>query len=304
MPETPIVVENLVKYYDGRCVLDGISLQVPRGCIYGLLGRNGSGKTTMIRILLGLEPPTRGRTLVLGEESMRLSAGAHGRVGYVAEGHNLIQSYRVQRLIGLCKGLSLKWNDDFFGRLVETFRLPMDRRVRELSAGMRAQLNLALAMAIDPELLILDDPTLGLDTVARRQFLELAIDVIQQQGRTILFSSHILGDVERIADRVGVLVAGKIVIDCTLEELKDRIRKLRVIFPERAPEDLYITEIIRQQSQGREMVLTVANWNPQKQAILETFKPESCTEVPMTLEDIFIECTRPASAAILQESEV
>ncbi len=304
MNDNPIVVENLVKYYDGRCVLDGISLEVPRGCIYGLLGRNGSGKTTMIRILLGLEPPTRGRTRVLGEDSMRLSAKAHGRVGYVAEGHNLIQSYRVGRLIGLCKGLSLQWNDEFFGRLVETFRLPMDRRVRELSAGMRAQLNLALAMAIDPELLILDDPTLGLDTVARRQFLELAIDVIQRQGRTILFSSHILGDVERIADRVGVLVAGKLVIDCTLEELKDRIKKLRVIFPERAPEDLYITDVVHRQSQGREMVLTVANWNPQKRVILETFKPESCTEVPMTLEDIFIECTRPASAPILQEGEV
>jgi len=304
MNDKPIVVEDLVKYYDGRCVLDGVSLEVPRGCIYGLLGRNGSGKTTMIRILLGLEPPTRGRTLVLGEDSMRLSARAHGRVGYVAEGHNLIQSYRVGRLISLCKGLSLQWNGEFFGRLVETFRLPMDRRVRELSAGMRAELNLALAMAIDPELLILDDPTLGLDTVARRQFLELAIDVIQRQGRTILFSSHILGDVERIADRVGILVAGKIVVDCTLEELKDRVKKLRVIFPERAPEDLYITEIINQQNQGREMVLTVANWNRQKQTILETFRPESCTELPMTLEDIFIECTRPASAPVLQESEV
>jgi ABC-2 type transport system ATP-binding protein len=304
MNDNPIIVENLVKYYDGRCVLDGISLEVPRGCIYGLLGRNGSGKTTMIRILLGLEPPTRGRTLVLDEDSMRLSAKAHGRVGYVAEGHNLIQSYRVQRLVGLCKGLSLQWNDEFFGHLVETFRLPMDRRVRELSAGMRAQLNLALAMAIDPELLILDDPTLGLDTVTRRQFLELAIDVIQRQGRTILFSSHILGDVERIADRIGILAAGKLVVDCTLEELKDRVKKLRVIFPERAPEDVYLTEIINRQSEGREMVLTVANWNPQKRAILDTFKPESCIEVPMTLEDIFIECTRPASSPILQESEV
>lgn len=304
MNDKPIVIEDLVKYYDGRCVLDGVNLEVPRGCIYGLLGRNGSGKTTMIRILLGLEPPTRGRTLVLGEDSTKLSADAHGRVGYVAEGHNLIQNYRVGRLIGLCKGLSLQWNGEFFGRLVDTFRLPMDRRVRELSAGMRAQLNLALAMAIDPELLILDDPTLGLDTVARRQFIELAIDVIQRQGRTILFSSHILGDVERIADRIGVLVAGKIVVDCTLDELKDRVKKLRVIFPERAPQDLYITDIIHQQSQGREMVLTVANWNPQKRTILETFRPESCTELPMTLEDIFIECTRPATAPVLQESEV
>ena len=304
MLDNVIEVEGLVKYFDGRCILDGIDLKVPRGCIYGLLGRNGSGKTTMIRILLGLEPPTRGRTFVLGQDSMKLSAKTHGRIGYVAEGHHLIQSYKVQRLIDLCKGLSLQWNEDFFGHLMETFRLPMNRKVKELSAGMRAQLNLALAMAVDPDLLILDDPTLGLDTVARRQFLELAIDVIQRQGRTILFSSHILSDVERIADRIGVLVAGKLAVDCALEELKNRVRKLRVIFPEQAPEDLYITEIVNQRAEGREMVLTVANWNQQKKAILDTFGPESCTEMPMTLEDIFIECTRPASSVVPQESEV
>jgi ABC-2 type transport system ATP-binding protein len=304
MSENPIVIENLVKYYGGRCVLDGINLEVPRGCIYGLLGRNGSGKTTMIRILLGLEPVTRGRTVLLGEDSTRISAQTHGRIGYVAEGHNLIQNYKVQRLINLCKGLSLHWDDESFGHLIETFRLPMDRKVKELSAGMRAQLNLALAMAIEPELLILDDPTLGLDTVARRQFLELAIDLIQRQGRTILFSSHILSDVERIADRIGILLAGKLVVDCALDELKTRVRKLQVIFPDKPPDDLYLTEIINRQDRGREMVVTVANWNAQKQAILDTFRPESCAELSMTLEDIFIECTRPASTSVVQESEV
>jgi ABC-2 type transport system ATP-binding protein len=181
---------------------------------------------------------------------------------------------------------------------METFRLPADRRVRELSIGMRAQLNLALAMAIDPELLILDDPTLGLDSVARRQFLELAIEIIARQGRTILFCSHILSDVERIAERIGILAAGKLVVDCPLEELKKRVKKLRVIFPEAAPANLYLTEIINQQIQGREMVITVANWNQQKQAILETMKPSSCTEIPMSLEDIFIECTKPTSESI------
>ncbi len=293
MDENVIKVENLVKYFDGRCVLDGINLNVPRGCIYGLLGRNGSGKTTIIRILLGLEPPTRGQTFLLDAESTELSAKLHSRIGYVAEGHNLIQNYRVGRLIKLCKDLSLQWNDEFFNHLIETFRLPADRKVKELSIGMRAQLNLALAMAIDPELLIFDDPTLGLDTVARRQFLELAIELIQQQGRTILFCSHILSDVERIADKIGILAAGKLVVDCPLEELKERIKKLRIIFPESAPPNLYLTEIINQQIQGREMVVTVANWNKQKQTVLETFKPSSCTEIPMSLEDMFIECTKP-----------
>jgi ABC-2 type transport system ATP-binding protein len=298
MNENVIEVENLVKYFDGRCVLDGINLKVPRGCIYGLLGRNASGKTTIIRILLGLEPPTRGQTFLLGAESANLSAKVHSRIGYVAEGHNLIQNYTVGRLIKLCKDLSLHWNDKFFEHLTETFRLPMDRRIGQLSIGMRAQLNLSLALAIDPELLILDDPTLGLDTVARRQFLELAIDLIGQQNRTILFSSHILSDVERIADRIGILAGGKLVVDCALEELKNRVKKFRLIFPESAPENLYLTEIVNQEIEGREIAITVANWNQQKQAMLGTFQPSSCTELPMSLEDIFIECTKPDVAPL------
>ncbi len=155
MNDNVIKVENLVKYFDGRCVLDGINLTVPRGCIYGLLGRNGAGKTTIIRILLGTEPATRGETLLLDTESTNLSPGIRGRIGCVAEGHNLIQNYRVNRIIKLCKDLALHWNDESFDHLIETFRLPMDRRVKDLSMGMRAQLNLSLAMAIDPELLIL-----------------------------------------------------------------------------------------------------------------------------------------------------
>jgi len=304
MPDNAIEIDGLVKYYEGRCVLDGIDLKVPRGCIYGLLGRNGCGKTTIIRILLGLEPPTRGTTALLGQDSMELTAQTRGRIGYVAEGHHLIQNYRVRRLVDLCKGLAAHWDAAFFDRLMETFRLPMDRKVKDLSTGMRAQLNLALAMTVEPELLIFDDPTLGLDTVARRQFLEMAIDLIQKQNRTILFSSHILGDVERIADRIGIIAAGKLVVDCELEELKNRVKKLQVLFPREAPRDLYITEIINQRAEGREMVLTVANWNPQKRAILETFQPESFTELPMRLEDIFIECTRPSSELVLEESEV
>ena len=154
MSNEAIKIKDLVKYYDGRCILDDINLEVPRGCIYGLLGRNGVGKSTLIRILLGLELPTRGQTHLLGCDSSRLSAKIHGRIGYVAEGHNLIQNYRVGKLINLCKSLSAKWDQDFFDHLLETFRLPMDRKIKEMSAGMRAQLNLSLAMATDPELLI------------------------------------------------------------------------------------------------------------------------------------------------------
>jgi len=292
MNNAAVEIENLVKYYEGRCVLDGINLKVPSGCIYGLLGRNGVGKTTIIRILLGLESASRGRTSLLGVETARLTARDRGRIGYVAEGHHLIQHYRLARLVELYQGLAINWNEQFFAELIARFRLPMDRKIKQLSNGMRAQLNLSLTMAIDPQLLILDDPTLGLDTISRRQFLELAIDLIQRDGRSILFCSHILSDVERIADRVGILAAGKLVVDCQLEELKNRVRKLRVIFADAAPAKLPLTEIISCQASGRELVLTVANWNEHKQAMLNTFQPQSCNEIPMSLEDIFIECTQ------------
>jgi ABC-2 type transport system ATP-binding protein len=132
---------------------------------------------------------------------------------------------------------------------------------------------------------------MGLDTVSRRQFLELAIELISRDGRTILFSSHILSDVERLADRIGILRAGKLVVDCQLEELKKRVKKLRVIFDGEPPKEIPITEIMTEKRQGREIIISAANWNENKQTILNTFRPASCTEIPMTLEEIFIECT-------------
>jgi ABC-2 type transport system ATP-binding protein len=291
MGENVIEVQGVVKYFGGRCVLDGIDLAIPMGCIYGLLGRNGVGKTTLIRMLMGLEPATRGHLSVLGTDSTSLPPAVKGRIGYVAEGHHLIQDYRVGRLVALCKALALKWDQGFFDQMTDAFRLPMERKVRDLSTGMRAQLNLALSLAVDPELLILDDPTLGLDTVARRQFLELAIDLIQRQGRTILFSSHMLGDVERIADRIGILLAGRLAVDCSLEELRHRIRKIRLVFADPVPPDVCLTEVISRRIEGREVTLTVANWNDQKQAMIEALRPTHCSEIRMGLEDLFLECT-------------
>jgi ABC-2 type transport system ATP-binding protein len=301
MYDYPICIGNLVKYFDGRCVLDGIDLKIPRGSIYGLLGRNGAGKTTLIRILLGLEEPTRGQALVFDVSGRQLTARQKHNIGYVAEGHHLIGYYTPYKMMTTCRAMCRKWDMPTFDKLRNLFNIPMDRKIKQLSTGMRAQLNLAIALAMDPELLILDDPTLGLDTIVRRQFLELAIEVIQKEGRTILFSSHILGDVERISDRIGVLVAGKLVVDCELEELKRRIRKFRVIFPVSPPDNLFLTEIIKTQRQGRELHLTTANWNTQKHKIIETYNPETIVEVPMSLEDIFIECTATANGNTLTE---
>jgi len=239
--------------------------------------------------------------LIFGTSGRDLTARQKHSIGYVAEGHHLIGYYTPYKLMATCRAMCGKWDMATFNKLQELFNIPMGRKIKQLSTGMRAQLNLAIALAMDPELLILDDPTLGLDTIVRRQFLELAIEVIQKEGRTILFSSHILGDVERISDRIGVLVCGRLVVDCELEELKRRIRKFRVIFAETPPDDLYLTEIIRAERHGRELHLTAANWNAQKHKIIETFRPESVVEVPMSLEDIFVECTSTANGNTLTE---
>ena len=130
MSATPIKIEGLTKYYEGRLILDEIDLAIQPGTIYGLLGRNGIGKTTLIRILLGLEPPTRGRTYLLGAASDRLRAADRGRIGYVAEGHNLIQYYKVGQIAELCRGLALQWDQQFFDELIKAFRLPLDRNTR------------------------------------------------------------------------------------------------------------------------------------------------------------------------------
>jgi len=303
MYEYPICIEGIVKYFDGRCVLNGINLKIPRGSIYGLLGRNGAGKTTLIRILLGLEEPTRGQALVFGAPGRQLSDRQKHNIGYVAEGHHLIGYYTPYKLMTTCRDMCGKWDMTIFDKLRDLFNIPMDRKIKQLSAGMRAQVNLSIALAMDPQLLILDDPTQGLDTIVRRQFLELAIEVIQKEGRTILFSSHILGDVERISDRIGILVLGNLLVDCELEELKRRIRKFRVIFADTPPQNLYLTEIIRIERYGRELHLTAANWNEQKQKLIETFRPQSVVEVPMSLEDIFVECTALTNGSITASPE-
>src|SRR5262249_2812399 len=148
------------------------------------------------------------------EDSADLSPAARRRIAYLAEGHPLYGWMRIAEAAQFLKPMYPTWNQPLFEQIVEHFGLSPQARISRLSRGEQGQVSLALAIAPDPELLVLDDPTLGLDTVVRRDFLESIIHIIQRRGRTILFSSHILGDVERVADRIGVLVDGVLRVDC------------------------------------------------------------------------------------------
>ena len=223
-----IVTDRLTKYFGGRRVVNGLNLQVREGSVYALLGRNGAGKSTTIRMLLGLLKPDFGTAELLGEEVSQITPATRAQIAWVGEGHPLYRWMTVDGAIRFVRPFYQQWNGDFVDQVLDHFDIPKKKRLSKLSNGQRAQVSLALAVAPDPKLLILDDPTIGLDAVVRRDFLESIIQIIQQQGRTILFSSHILSDVDRVADHIGILSEGVLRVDCPTEHFRESLRKVVV----------------------------------------------------------------------------
>jgi ABC-2 type transport system ATP-binding protein len=287
-----IVTERLTKYY-GRCaVVNSLDLRVPQGSVYGFLGRNGAGKSTTIKMLLGMVHPDYGRATIFGEPCDRLSPHIRGRVAYLAEGHPLYRWMTVGQLVAFTRPFYMRWNDRLLEQILDHFELSRKTKVRRLSNGQRAQVSLALAVAADPELLILDDPTLGLDTVVRRDFLESMIQIIQHQGRTILFSSHILGDVERVADRIGVLVDGVLRVDCPTEHFKQAVRRVVLQFRGPPPEHEPFTGLVSSRQAGAALEWVVVDFDDEKRRRAEALEPDSIEVVDLNLEEAFIEYTR------------
>jgi ABC-2 type transport system ATP-binding protein len=188
MTETVLETEGLTKYYGSTLAVDHLNMRIPRGCICGFVGRNGAGKTTAIKLMLGLLKPTAGSSRLLGCDSAALTPAIRQRIGYVTEGHRLFRWMSISELEKFQRAFFPKqWDDKFFADMIEYFNLPKKRKIKHLSIGERAQVSLALALAPNPELLIMDDPTLGLDAAIRRQFLEGMIELIMREGRTVLF---------------------------------------------------------------------------------------------------------------------
>src|SRR5258708_7279369 len=225
MSDVVIETIGLTRYFGGKCAVDQVNLSVPRGSVFALLGRNGSGKSTIIRMLLGLLEPTRGSAKVLGEDCRHLSPAARGRIGYVAEGHPLIDWMRVGDLESFQKSFYPKWDGRMFAAVLDQFALPAGARAGPLSRGQRAGLSLALTLATRPELLVMDDPAMGLDPVARRTLLEAMILVTRDAGHTIFFSSHVLDDVERVADHVAILDQSVLRVSSSVETFRSRVKR-------------------------------------------------------------------------------
>ncbi|MCK4293242.1 MAG: ABC transporter ATP-binding protein [Planctomycetes bacterium] len=297
MNEIVLETQGLTKYYGGILAVDHLDLKVPRGCICGFVGRNGAGKTTAIKLMLGLLRPTAGASKLLGCDSTALTPEIRQRIGYVTEGHRLFRWMSIGELEKFQRAFfPEQWDDKLFGDMIEYFELSRKRKIKHLSNGQRAQVSLALALAPNPELLIMDDPTLGLDAAIRRQFLEGMIELIMRQGRTVLFSSHILGDVERVADRIAVIDKGVLRANCSLDEFRTAVKKVILSFADSVPAEVDIEGLLHCRRSEKQLELTLVG--TEEAQITEWAKSAGAEEyhsAKMNLEDQFIEFTAPAN---------
>lgn len=227
MSDLAIETHALTKHYGNLAALERVTMHVERGAIYGFLGRNGAGKTTAIRILAGLAEPTSGAARVLGFEAGPDRVAILQRTGFVIE--KMLLPYMTGReLLRFNRGFFPGWSDAQAKRYAEALEIPMDRKFKKLSHGSKTKLCLLMALAQSPELLVLDEPTAGLDPVVTDQLLRVLVEDFANDGRTILMSSHHLSEVEKIADWVGILDKGKLLLEARLDDIRARYRRIRV----------------------------------------------------------------------------
>lgn len=227
----PLEVEDLSCWFGNKCALDSVTLSIPRGGVFGLVGENGAGKTTLIRHMLGLCRPAKGRVRVFGLDPVTDPVAVFQRLGYLSEFRDLPPWMTITELLRYTRAFYDTWDADYAETLRAQLELDPRARVKDLSQGQHAKAGLLVALAFRPELLVLDEPSTGLDPVARRDMLEVIIRSVGEEGRTVFFSSHLLDEVERVADRVAILHRGKLLINGTLETLRESHSRWRVRHP-------------------------------------------------------------------------
>src|SRR6184192_2163936 len=224
MGDSVIEVSDLTRRFAGKAALASVSLSLPRGGVYGLVGANGAGKTTLIKHILGLLRAESGSVRVFGLDPVAEPVGVLSRIGYLYEEHDLPGWMRVGELLRYSRAFYPAWDDAYAEELRQAFALDASARIKDLSKGQKARAGLLTALAYRPELLMLDEPSSGLDPIVRRDILGAIIRTIAHEGRTVLFSSHLLEEVEQVADHVTMINKGKIVLSAPLEDIRETHR--------------------------------------------------------------------------------
>lgn len=283
-----IEVEGLVRRFGKTRALDGVSLDVQQGRVFGLVGENGAGKTTLIKHLLGLLKPQQGLVRVFGRDPVKDPEGVLGRLGYLSEDRDLPGWMRVGELMRYTQAFYPGWDPDYAQELLCTLDLDEDAKIRTLSRGQKAKAGLLAALAYRPPLLVLDEPSSGLDPVVRRDILGAIIRTVADEGRTVLFSSHLLEEVERVADEVAMIVRGKVALRGAVDDLKARHHRLTLVFDEAQPTAPALEGALHLTGEGREWTAICDGEADRLREGIKSLGGRIAEESPATLEDIFV----------------
>jgi ABC-2 type transport system ATP-binding protein len=285
--DTVIQTQGLTKFFGSKRVLDRLDLAVPKGAIYALLGDNGAGKSTTIRILTGLLQPDAGRAFVLGQDCWRGAYALRHRVGYVPEKPRFYDWMTVAEIGGFTAGFHREGYRERYLALVDRFGLERAGKLANQSKGAYAKVGLALALAADPEVLILDEPTSGLDLFTRREFLGSMVE-LAAEGRTILISSHGIAEIERVASHVAFLAQGQLLLAGPLDELKERTLRVRVRHDGTLHDPAGLGSVLDYESSGREWQAVILD--PDAVAVADLRHRDGVLdleEAPLKLEEMY-----------------
>jgi ABC-2 type transport system ATP-binding protein len=286
----PAIVEicDVTRQFGNKTALDWISLCVPRGGVFGLIGGNGAGKTTLIKHILGLLKAQTGTVRVFGLDPVQNPVGTLGRIGYLSEDRDLPDWMSVGELMSYTQAFFPNWDEAYAAELREAFDLDRKARIKNLSRGQRARTGLLVALAHRPELLVLDEPSSGLDPVVRRDILGAIIRTIADEGRTVLFSSHLLDEVERVADRVAIIHEGRILLTAPMDEIKDTHRRLTLRFSQALAQPPSLVGTLSSEGSGIEWTYICSGESNQLRRAAEALGATVVDDAPLTLDEIFV----------------
>ena len=297
MNSEPIIkFRNLSKRFDLNEVLKDITLDITSGGITGLVGSNGSGKSTLLRHIIGLYLPSRGSCGVFNVDAGELSATELARIGYVHQEGQLIGWMNVREIIDYVTAHYQGWNKSLENEYIKRFDIDLNSSVGSLSPGQRQKLAILLAVGFEPELLVLDEPASALDPLARNEFLQLLLDIIRDDKRTIIISSHILSDIEKIIDHVLILHKGRLCRDCGFDELQEEFLKLKLrTLNGSLPDILPLPDVINYERDDNEALLVMKNSRLDLNGLAEDLNCE-VREIPLGFEEVY--------GLVLKEHEV
>ncbi len=283
-----IEVQGLTRKFGDKPALDDISISIPRGVVFGLVGANGAGKTTLMKHILGLLKALSGSVRVFGLDPVKEPVSVLSRIGYLSEVSDLPGWMRVDELMRYMRACYKTWDDAYAEDLRKQFELSPAAKISSLSKGQKARAGLLVALAYRPELLLLDEPSSGLDPIVRRDILGAIVRTIADEGRTVVFSSHLLDEVERISDRVAMLRSGNIRFVGDMDRIKETHHRLTIRFDVEPSGPLRVEGLLSAEGRGREWLIHARGELGDLQMAISAMNAEIVAHQPLTLDEIFV----------------